>query len=234
MKAVVFDFFGTLTDPSVEAGRRATFAATAEALGVPADDFWTAMAGTFGERATGVFGDTRSTLRAMALRCGVSPAPAALDRATAVQLSGAAAVRAPRPGVLAVLATLRRRGLRLGLISDCSSELYESWPATPFAPLMDAAVFSWREGYRKPDQRLYATAAARLGVAPQQCWFVGDGGSREHWGAATAGMRPILVTNANYPTAAAYRDDPDTHVPDLAVDEVSAILTLICQDPSCP
>jgi putative hydrolase of the HAD superfamily len=47
-------------------------------------------------------------------------------------------------------------------------------------------------------------------------------------------MRPILVTNANYPTAAAYRDDPDTHVPDLAVDEVSAILTLVCQDPSCP
>jgi putative hydrolase of the HAD superfamily len=234
VKAVVFDFFGTLTDPSAEAGRRAAFAATAHALGVPADDFYRAMAGTFGERATGAFGGTRSTLHAMARRCGVSPAPDVLDRATAVHLAGAAAVRVPRPGVLAVLATLRRRGLRLGLITDCSSELYESWPSTPFAPLIDAAVFSWREGCRKPDQRLYATVAERLGVVSRECWFVGDGGSREHWGAATAGMRPILVTNANYPAAAAYRDDPDTHVPDLAVDEVSAILAAVCQDLSCP
>jgi putative hydrolase of the HAD superfamily len=197
------------------------------------DDFCATMAGTFGKRITGAFGDTRSTLHAMALRCGVSPAPADLDHATAVHLTGAAAIRTPRPGVLAVLTTLRRRGLRLGLISDCSSELYESWPATPFAPLIDAAVFSWREGYRKPDQRLYATVAERLGVAPRQCWYVGDGGSREHAGAAAAGMRPILVTNANYPSAAAYRDDPDTHVPDLAVDEVSSIPAVVCQDRSC-
>ncbi|MGW4943506.1 HAD family hydrolase [Actinoplanes sp. NPDC004185] len=234
MKAVVFDFFGTLTDPSAEAGRLASFTATAAALGVPADAFRTTMAATFRERATGAFGDTRATLRAVALRCGVDPAPDALDAATAVQLAGAATVRTPRPGGLAVLATLRERGLRLGLISDCSSELYESWPSTPFAPLIDAAVFSWREGYRKPDQRLYATVAERLGVLPQQCWYVGDGGSREHWGAATAGMRPVLVTNASYPSAAAYRDDPDTHVPELAVDELSTLLPLICQDHSCP
>jgi putative hydrolase of the HAD superfamily len=234
MRAVVFDFFGTLTDPAAEAGRRASFVATAAALGVPADDFCATMASTFGERATGAFGGTRSTLHAVARRCGVSPTPAALDEATAVQLTGAAGVRAPRPGVLPVLARLRRCGLRLGLISDCSSELAESWPATPFAPFIDAPVFSWREGCRKPDQRLYATVADRLGVAPRQCWYVGDGGSREHWGAATAGMRPILVTNAHYPTAAAYRDDPDTHVPDLAVDEVSSILTVVCHDHSCP
>jgi putative hydrolase of the HAD superfamily len=227
VKAVVFDFFGTLTDPSAEAGRRATFDATAAALGVPAEAFHAAMAGSFRERATGVLGDTRSTLRAMAARCGVSATPEVLDRATAVQLAGSAKVRTPRPGVLEVLAALRERGLRLGLISDCSSELCESWPDTPFAPLIDAAVFSWREGYRKPDQRLYATAADRLGVTPPECFFVGDGGSREHRGAATAGMRPVLVTNAGWPEAASYRDDPDTHVPDLAVDDVSEILALV-------
>jgi putative hydrolase of the HAD superfamily len=227
VKAVVFDFFGTLTDPSAEAGRRATFDATAAALGVPAGTFHAAMTGSFRERATGALGDTRSTLQAMALRCGVSATPEVLDRATAVQLAGSATVRTPRPGVLEVLAALRDRGLRLGLISDCSSELCESWPDTPFAPLIDAAVFSWREGYRKPDQRLYATAANRLGVTPPECLFVGDGGSREHGGAAAAGMRPVLVTNAGWPEAASYRDDPDTHVPDLAVDDVSEILALV-------
>ncbi|GAA3923053.1 HAD family hydrolase [Actinoplanes auranticolor] len=110
MKAVVFDFFGTLTDPSAEAGRLASFAATAAALGMPADAFATTMAATFRERATGAFGDTRATLQAVAQRCGVTPTPAALDAATAVQLAGAATVRTPRPGVLTVLATLRERG----------------------------------------------------------------------------------------------------------------------------
>ncbi|GAA3345743.1 hypothetical protein GCM10020358_53930 [Amorphoplanes nipponensis] len=234
MRAVVFDFFGTLTDPAAEAGRLAAFTATAAALGVPADAFRAAMSATFGERATGVFGGTRATLRTMALRCGVSPAPEALEAATAVQLAGAATVRTPRPGALTVLAALRERGLRLGLISDCSSELAESWPRTPFAPLIDVPVFSWREGCRKPDQRLYATVARRLGVPPAQCWYVGDGGSREHTGAAAAGMRPVLVTNAGYPQAAAYRDDPDTHVPELAVAELTELLAVLDRDRACP
>jgi putative hydrolase of the HAD superfamily len=235
VKAVVFDFFGTLTDPSVEAGRQATFVATAAALGVSPAAFCAEMTGSFARRIVGEFGDTRETLREMARRCGATPAESALEAAVHTQLAGSASVSTPRPGVLDVLHTLRDRGLRLGLISDCSSELCESWPGTPFAPLIDAAVFSWREGHRKPDQRLYAAVADRLGVPPASCWYVGDGGSREHWGAARAGMHPILVTNANYPTAASYRDDPDSHVPDFVVDEVSDIVDVVlCQDPSCP
>lgn len=234
MRAVVLDFFGTLTDPAAEAGRLASFTATAEALGVPAGDFAAAMVATFGARITGTYGGTRATLTAMAHRCGVSPGAATLDHATAVHLAGAVALRAPRAGALSVLARLRRCGLRLGLLSDCSSELVESWPVTPYAPLIDAAVFSWQEGHRKPDPRLYATAAHRLGVTPQQCWYVGDGGSREHQGALAAGMRPVLVTNAGHPGAAAYRDDPDTHVPDLTVDELTELPALVCQDGPCP
>ncbi|MDT5014052.1 MAG: hypothetical protein QOD39_212, partial [Mycobacterium sp.] len=92
---------------------------------------------------------------------------------------------------------------------------------------IDAAVFSWQEGYRKPDGRLYATAAARLGVPAAQCWFVGDGGSREHQGAQAAGMRPVLVTNAAYPGAMAFRDDPDTFVPELVVDDVAEVPSLV-------
>ena len=234
MRAVVLDFFGTLTDPAAESGRLASFTPTAKALGVPAADFRAAMVDTFGQRIIGVFGGTRSTLAAVARRCGVTPSEAALDRATAVHLAGAAPLRTPHPGALTMLATLRRCGLRLGLISDCSSELYESWPQTPYAPLIDAAVFSWREGYRKPDPRLYATVAERLGVSPGECWYVGDGGSREHRGAAAAGMRPVLVTNAGHPAAAGYRDDPDPYVPDLTVDDVSAVPALVCQDHPSP
>jgi putative hydrolase of the HAD superfamily len=89
------------------------------------------------------------------------------------------------------------------------------------------AVVSWQEGYRKPDARLYATAARRLGVSATECWFVGDGGSREHQGALAAGMRPVLVTNARFPAAAAHRDDLDTFRPDDVVDDLTELPALI-------
>jgi putative hydrolase of the HAD superfamily len=228
VRAIVFDFFGTLTDPSAETERRATFAATASALGLEADRFWAAMSGSFAERSTGVLGDTRTTLREIARRCGLEPTDQRLDTAVAVHHAGAARVRRPRPGALEVLDHLRSAGFRLGVLSDCSSELVEGWRDTAFAPRIDAAVFSWREGYRKPDGRLYATAAAGLGVAPSHCWFVGDGGSREHQGARSAGMRPVLVTNAGYPGVAGFRDDPDSFVPDLVIDDLAEVPALVC------
>ncbi|MFI7603140.1 HAD family hydrolase [Actinoplanes sp. NPDC049681] len=234
MKAVVLDFFGTLTDPSLEAGRRASFTATAAALGVPADDFWTAMSGSFPERICGLLGDTRATLEVVARRCGAAPSEAEVTAAAEIHLRGAAEMRKPRPEALSTLRTLRAAGFRLGLISDCSSELVESWASTPYAPLLDAAVFSWQEGYRKPDRRLYETAARRLRVRPADCWFVGDGGSREHWGAARAGMRPVLVTNAGYADAAALRNDPDSYLPTATVDDLSGLPALVCHDPAFP
>ncbi|WP_213013535.1 HAD family hydrolase [Paractinoplanes toevensis] len=227
MRAIVFDFFGTLTDPAAEAGRRESFTATAAALGVPADRFWQAMGASFPDRITGRYGDTRATLRRIARECGTDPAESDLDAAVRAQQAGAVLVRPPRPGVLDLLDRLRAAGYRLGLISDCSSELCEAWPETPYGPRIDAAVFSWQQGYRKPDLRLYEAVSARLGVPAAECWYVGDGGSREHDGARRAGMRPVLVTNAAYPDAAALRSDPDPYTPDLTIPDLDALPGLI-------
>jgi putative hydrolase of the HAD superfamily len=175
----------------------------------------------------GAYGGTRDTLRAIARQCGTDPDERRLDHALAVHRAGAERVRTPREGVLAVLDHLRATGYRLGLISDCSSELCEAWPETVYAPRIDAPVFSWREGHRKPDPRLYATAAARLGVPPDECWFVGDGGSREHDGALRAGMRPVLVTNAGHPEVSGLRSDPDTYLPDHRIDEIDGLIRLL-------
>lgn len=227
VRAIVFDFFGTLTDPAAEMHRQASFAGTARALGIPLDRFWREMSDTFPDRVVGRYGGTRQTLLAIARRCGVEPGDACLDAAVTAQRAGAERVRPPRRGVLDLLDELRRRGLRLGLISDCSSELCEAWEQTPYAARIDAAVFSWQEGHRKPDPRLYATAADRLGVAADDCWFVGDGGSREHHGARQAGMRPVLVTNAGYPGVGDLRSDPDRYRPDLVIDELDELIDLI-------
>ncbi len=83
------------------------------------------------------------------------------------------------------------------------------------------------EGCRKPDPRLYATVAARLGTPAEACWFVGDGGSREHQGALAAGMHPVLVTNAAYPEAIHYRVDPDGYRPDVVIDDPKELPDLV-------
>lgn len=227
MRAVVFDFFGTLTDPSRESGRRDVYDATAATLGVPPAVFWSQVTASFTERATGVLGDTSSTLRAVAARCGVQPAEEQLATAVTTHLRGAELLHAPRPGALDVLRELRLRGFRLALLSDCSSELCELWDASPYAGLFDATVFSWAVGFRKPDPRGFARAASSLDVPASGCWFVGDGGSRELAGARDAGMRPVLVTNTAYADHAKYRDDPDAFVPPDVVEDIVDVLALV-------
>lgn len=227
MRGVVFDFFGTLTNPGAEQHRRAAYDATASVLGVSADAFWQAVTSSFTERATGKLGDTSSTLGEMALRCGIHPTTAQLDDAVVTHHERAKGLHAPRDGALHVLATLRERGYRIALLSDCSSELYEAWDETAYSPLIEATVFSWVVGYRKPDPRGYRAAAEALGMLPEECWFVGDGGSRELLGAHTVGMTPVLVANTAHPDHAQYRDDPDAFVPEHVVDDIVDILDLL-------
>src|SRR5215468_5479658 len=89
MRAIIFDFFGTLTDPAAESDRLGTFAATAAVLGVPADRFGTAMAESFGQRTVGAYGGTRDTLLAIARSCGVEPDDVRLAAAVTTHRAGA-------------------------------------------------------------------------------------------------------------------------------------------------
>jgi putative hydrolase of the HAD superfamily len=79
------------------------------------------------------------------------------------------------------------------MISNASSELSGLWAQTAFEPLFDAVLFSADERMMKPDPRLYTRMAELLGVAAEECVFVGDGAYRELQGAAGAGMTPVLI-----------------------------------------
>jgi putative hydrolase of the HAD superfamily len=72
----------------------------------------------------------------------------------------------PRPDAVATLGSLRSRGLRLGMISNASSELSGLWAESALAPLFDAVLFSADERMMKPDPRLYERMAELLGVDP--------------------------------------------------------------------
>ncbi|MCW2810000.1 MAG: putative HAD-hydrolase [Friedmanniella sp.] len=225
-RAVVFDFYGTLSDPGVEAAAHRHDQTSAH-LGLDTEAFVQALSRRFRDRVLGVLGDSRTTLEALAHAHGARPGPDRVSQALAVHLEGAVAASAPHPAASAVLTALRDAGIARGLVSDCSSELVELWPEHPLRALVDATVFSWQERRRKPDHHMYATACERLGMRPRDCWYVGDGGSRELWGASRAGMTPVLVANVHYPRSRDYRADPRNFVPDRVVDDLSDLPHLL-------
>jgi putative hydrolase of the HAD superfamily len=196
--AVVFDFYGTLT----RLGRNEVWndhaAQLAALLGVSTDALMQALDQSYPERFTGALGGLRETLAALAGRLGVQLSSEQLDEAVALRRSVQETMFTLRPEAVPAISELRNRGLRIGLVSDCTSELPDAWPRLPVAPLIDAPVFSCVERTRKPDPRLFLTVAERLQVDPADCVYVGDGGGRELTGSSGVGMHAILLAGPDW------------------------------------
>jgi putative hydrolase of the HAD superfamily len=96
--------------------------------------------------------------------------------------------------ILSALDRLRAAGVRTAIVSDAGADDVESWSLSPLRSRVDATLFSFEVGCRKPDPRIYRHALATLGVGAAETIFVGDGGSDEHAGARALGMSTVLVT----------------------------------------
>lgn len=189
-QAVLFDFFGTLTR-CVQRG--AAHQATAELLGCPPDRLFEVLDRTYYVRASGRLGNAEATLRWVCDQAGVHPSDGAVRAAVASRHRALRADTRLRDEAVPVLAALRRRGVRTGLISDCTHELPAFLPTLAIAPLLDVRVFSVGVGCCKPDPALYLAACHRLGLAPADCLYVGDGGSQELTGAERAGLTAVRL-----------------------------------------
>ncbi len=205
--AVVFDLFGTLTSWQREAQRQALGDELADLLGASREAFRHAMRASFTARSTGLMGDTRSTFAHLAASLGIIASDSTLDLTVERRLDQERFIVAPTPEALSALRAVRERGCRVGILSDCGPEIVEMWPTLPYAPHVDAAVFSYDVGARKPDPRMYATITKALRVEPGSCLYLGDGASSELTGASTAGMTAVMLDSC---TDADLQFDRDT------------------------
>jgi putative hydrolase of the HAD superfamily len=196
--AVVFDFYGTLTPVSPGEAWASNATRLAAVMGVPDDALVRVLDDTFPERISGAFGDVRQTLAVIGSRLGVRLTDLQLDEAARTRRAVQESMFALRPEALSVIGLLRDRGLRIGLVSDCTSELPDAWPRLPLAALVDAPVFSCVERTRKPDPRLFQAVARRLLAEPADCLYVGDGGGRELTGSSGIGMRAVLLAGPDW------------------------------------
>lgn len=226
-QAVVFDFFGTLTR-SIRRGPQ--HADIARALGCDPDAVLSVLDRTFQVRARGQLGSAEATLRWVTEQAGGSPRTAQLRAAVPARVDALKADTRLRTDAESVLRALRERGLRTALISDCTHELPAFLPGMPIAPLLDVSVFSVELGLCKPDPRIYLEACRRLGVAPRDCLYVGDGGSHELTGAAAVGMTPVRLSAPDLADHLVF--DADHEFTGPSVPSLTAILDLVDRVPA--
>ena len=207
---MIFDLYGTLIDGWDIAQARERTTELAEALGAPLEPFHELMERTYTERATAALGDLPAMLRELCRRVGHAPGPAELARAAELRMEQFRAVLSvPREESPSVLCTLRDRGVRVGVISDSSSETPEIWPTLRWAAPIELALFSWTERRRKPAPELYRKALAGLGLPAEAALYVGDGGSHELSGAEACGIRALRISHHPGHPEAHLQFDPD-------------------------
>lgn len=122
----------------------------------------------------------------------------------------------PFDGMAQTLEALRRAGMTLGIITNGETHLQlRSLLALDLDRLVDVYLISESEGCRKPDPEIFLRATTRLGVAPQECAFVGDTPQTDMLGARGVGMRTVWFPNGlGWPPTYDWR--PDAEIADLS------------------
>ena len=200
--AVVFDLFNTLTAPVDDTVFRSSLRDMARAVEADPDDFTQGWFHGWRERFDGGYPTTQASVLAICEAISARVDASAVRRAIQIRAAFSRQSLRPRQDAVATLTQLRALGLRTALISNCSPDVPDLWPTTPFAPAIDEPLFSCVERLVKPDPAIYRRACERLGVDPRDCMYVGDGGDHELTGAESVGMRAVLITTPEERAAA--------------------------------
>jgi putative hydrolase of the HAD superfamily len=95
--------------------------------------------------------------------------------------------------VAPALTELKRRGLKLGVISNFDSRLYDLLRACRLDHFFDSVHISTRVGAAKPDPAIFRAAVNHYAVEARRAWHVGDSLREDVEGAMAAGVNAILL-----------------------------------------
>jgi len=133
----------------------------------------------------------------------------------------AAIVRRAAAVNVEILAELRTRGFRLGVVSNGCGNVDVLCADLGYAPFLSLVVDSRRVGLFKPDPAIYSYAAARLALQPSSILMVGDSLDRDVRPAKAVGMRTAWLRG---PSAAPHLDGSAADFVLQALYELPAVL----------
>ncbi len=119
------------------------------------------------------------------------------------------------------LAALRRRGMRLAVVSNWDVSLPAVLRDVGLGDHVDAVLTSAQTGAAKPDPAIFAAALAAVGVGAADAVHVGDSLEHDVAGARASGLRAILLC----------RDGASPGVPGVPIIPSLAALPALLGDP---
>lgn len=186
VKAVIFDMYETLI--TLHAAPLYFSAEMAADAGIPVEDFRREWYPSEMDRTLGRL-DLETALRPVLEKFGRCSQPLLNLMVKKRRAAKQASFEHVHPQILPMLSALRERGMKIGLITNCFLEEAEYIRQSELFPFFDAAMLSCVEGLAKPDAAIFERCMAQLGVAAEECLYVGDGGSHELETARSLGMQ---------------------------------------------
>jgi len=127
----------------------------------------------------------------------------------------------PFPGTLELLDALRKRGKKLGLVTNGFAEThYEKLELLGLGAAFDAVVCADEVGMVKPDPKIFLHACELLGTPPSRAAMVGDRYFRDIVGARNAGLFTVYIDVHSEPI-------PTNEAPDVRVKGIQEVLAVL-------
>ncbi len=160
-----------------------------------------------------------------------SEKPADPDRALWRFYHGFAAGGVLHPDVTATLTALRKAGYLVGIITN-GNPIPQTCKMdhSGLRPYLDLLVLAGEEGIQKPHPAVFRLAAARLGVPPSACVYVGDHPVNDLQGAKQAGFNTVLKLADRDPDHPIHALPMPKDVP--VIRQISELLPLLEQTPT--
>lgn len=98
------------------------------------------------------------------------------------------------PEIIPLFNALKEMNIKIGLITNCYFEESDVIKKSVFANYFDFMCMSCEMGMKKPDVKIFQKCMENLEVLPEECLYVGDGGSFELETAQALGMHPLQAT----------------------------------------
>ena len=95
------------------------------------------------------------------------------------------------PEIIPLFTTLKEMNLKIGLITNCYFEERDVIKNSIFFDYFDSVCMSCELGVKKPDVEIFQRCMSELAVVPEECLYIGDGGSFELETAKSLGMHPL-------------------------------------------
>lgn len=191
-KAVIFDLFHTLT--STETASK--FAQpTADTLGIDRAVWNDHLVNKSKPRLIGLEKDPYKIIKSVAdkIKPGIDSKLLKLATENRLKRFQDSLLNIPDE-TLATLSKLKLAGKKIALCSNADVIESEHWKLSPMAQFFDVVIFSCDVGYIKPEKEIFEITLEKLNEKPENCVFIGDGGSNELAAAKEIGFTSIMIT----------------------------------------